>query len=115
MLVTERALTKHNRRLAQIDHQLAAIEREMAVIDKHLLPASDDEFQQAMQATDRNTARLSRRPWGLLLRTSKPPQCYGERKSKGASRGAPGRRGARRLAPIDCKNVRLKPVSEWGF
>jgi len=35
VLVTERALTEHNRRMAQIDRQLAAIERELAVINRH--------------------------------------------------------------------------------
>jgi hypothetical protein len=48
VLVTERALTEHNRRLAQIDRQLTAIERDMAVINAHCT-ASDNEFQEAVQ------------------------------------------------------------------
>src|SRR5580765_7842947 len=31
VLVTDRAMTEHNRRMAQVDRQLAAIERELAV------------------------------------------------------------------------------------
>jgi hypothetical protein len=52
VLVAERALTEHGRRMAQIDRQLATIERDMAVIDQHC-SASDDEFQQAMQRYSR--------------------------------------------------------------
>ena len=60
-------MTKHNRRLAQIDHQLAAIERERAVIDKHLLPASDDEFQQAMQRYRQEYCEVVEKAMGLAI------------------------------------------------
>ena len=84
VLVTERALTEHSRRLAQLDHQLAAIERDMAVIDKHLLPASDDEFQQAVQRYKREFCEAFERAVGLAIaHTSKPTPRYGERKSNG--------------------------------
>jgi hypothetical protein len=49
VLVTERALTKHNHRIVQIDRQLAVIERDMAAVNKHCT-ASDDELQDAIQA-----------------------------------------------------------------
>ena len=49
VLVTDRALTEHNHRIAQIDRQLATIEQEIAVINQHCT-ASDDEFQQAVQS-----------------------------------------------------------------
>ena len=40
VLVTERALTKYNRRMAQIDRQLATIEREISMLAKHCTPAT---------------------------------------------------------------------------
>ena len=48
MLVTDRALTKHNHRVAQIDHQLAVIKRELAVINAHCT-ATPEQTQAALQ------------------------------------------------------------------
>jgi hypothetical protein len=48
VLVTERALTKYDRRIAQIDRQLVSVEKDMAVLIRHCR-ASDDEFQEAVR------------------------------------------------------------------
>jgi hypothetical protein len=48
VLVTDRALTKHNQHTAQIDRRLDDIEQEMAVIHEHCT-ASDDAFQEAVR------------------------------------------------------------------
>jgi hypothetical protein len=66
VLVTERALTEHNRRLAQIDRQLAAIERDMAVINEHCT-ASDDEFEEAVQRYRREYCEAFERVLGLAI------------------------------------------------
>jgi len=66
VLVTERALTEHNRRLAQIDRQLTAIERDMAALDIHCR-ASDDEFQQAVQQYREEYCKLFERACGLTI------------------------------------------------
>jgi hypothetical protein len=66
VLVTDRALTEYNHRLAQIDRQLATIERELAVIDKHCT-ASDDEFQEAVQRYQREYCEAFERVLGLAM------------------------------------------------
>ena len=66
MLVAERALTEHGRRMVQIDRQLATIERDMAVINQHCT-ASDDEFQQAMQRYRREYCEAFGRAMGLAM------------------------------------------------
>ena len=66
VLVTERALTEHSRRLAQINHQLAAIEQEIAVINQHCT-ASDDEFQQAVQSYRQEYCKAVERAVGLAM------------------------------------------------
>jgi hypothetical protein len=68
VLVTERAITKYNRRLAQIDRELAIIEREGAVIMEHCT-ASDDRFQEAMQHYREEYCALFERAVGATLYT----------------------------------------------
>jgi hypothetical protein len=48
VLFTQRALTKYDRRIAQIDRQLVSVERDMAALIEHCRP-SDDEFQEAVR------------------------------------------------------------------
>jgi len=79
VLVTERAITKHNRRIAQIDRELAAIERDGAVINKHCT-ASDDEFEEAMQRYKKEYCELFQKAWERRCtpKASKP-RCDGKR------------------------------------
>jgi len=62
VLVTERALTEHNRHIAQ----LAAIERDMAVLIKHCT-ASDDEFEEAVQRYRKEYCGLFERVLALAI------------------------------------------------
>ena len=101
VLITERALTRHNHRVAQIDRQLAAIERELVVISTHC-SASGDEFQEAVQRYRREYCEVFERALGLPWRASKPMPRYGEWKSKGgvtSSAHTPQRKIAE-LAPM---------------
>jgi hypothetical protein len=66
VMVTERALTEHNHRVAQIDRQLATIKRELAVINEHC-SASDDEFQEAVQRYRREYCEACERTLGLAI------------------------------------------------
>jgi hypothetical protein len=66
VLVTRRAATEHDRRLAQIDRQLTAIERDTANIAKHC-SASDGEFQAAMQRYRREYYAAVERAAGLAF------------------------------------------------
>ena len=66
VLITERALTKHNHRVAQINRQLAVIKRELAVIDKHC-SASDDEFQEAVQRYKEGYCKAFEQSMGLAI------------------------------------------------
>jgi hypothetical protein len=66
VLVTERALTEHNRHMVQIDRQLAAIERDMAAINKHCT-ASDDEFEEAVQRYKKEYCKLFDRALALAI------------------------------------------------
>ena len=66
VLVTARALTRHNRRIAQIDRQLDSLEREMAAIDQHC-SASDDEFEKAAQRYGKEYCKLVERVMGFAV------------------------------------------------
>jgi hypothetical protein len=66
VMITDRALTKHSRRIAQINRQLAAIEREMAVISEHCT-ASDDALQEAVQRYKEDCCRAFEQVMGLGL------------------------------------------------
>lgn len=66
VLITERALTQHNRHIAQIDRQLATMERDMAAISTHCT-ASDDEFQDAMQRYKEECGRALTKAFGLAM------------------------------------------------
>jgi hypothetical protein len=66
VLVTEHALTEHNRRIARIDRQLATIERDMAAISEHCT-ASEDEFQEAVQRYKEEYCRAFERSLGLAM------------------------------------------------
>jgi hypothetical protein len=66
VLVSERALTKHNRRLAQC-RQLTTIERDMAAIGKHLPPVSDAELRQAARRYMEDYCRAVKRVMGLAV------------------------------------------------
>ena len=57
VMVTNRALTEYDHRIAQIDRQLAVIEREWAIINQHC-SASDHEFRQAVQRYQREFCRV---------------------------------------------------------
>ena len=66
VLVTERALTEHNHRIAQIDRQLAVIKRDAAVINQHCT-ASDDEFHQAVQRYRQEYCKAVEQAMGLAM------------------------------------------------
>jgi hypothetical protein len=64
VLVSERALTEHKHRIAQIDRRLVAIERDMAVIDKHCT-AGDNDFQEAVRCYRQEYCRAFELALGL--------------------------------------------------
>jgi hypothetical protein len=66
VLIPERALIEHNRRMLQIERQLAVIERDMAAINKHCT-ASDDEFEEAVQCYRKEYCELFERAAGLTF------------------------------------------------
>lgn len=66
VLVSDRALTEHNHRIAQINRQLATIERDMAAINKHC-SASDNEFQEAVQRYREECRKAFEWAFGLAM------------------------------------------------
>jgi hypothetical protein len=64
VLITNRALTKHNHRIAQIDRRLDAIEQEMAVIREHCT-ASEDALLEACRRYKEDYCRAVERVIGL--------------------------------------------------
>jgi hypothetical protein len=70
VLLTERAVVKHNDHIAQINRELAAIERDGAVISKHCT-ASDDEIESAAEAHRKRFVDALNKFIGLALARSK--------------------------------------------
>jgi hypothetical protein len=66
VLVPERALTRYNHRIDQIDRQLASIKRDMAAINKHCT-SSDDELLEAMQRYRQEYCAAFERAMGLAM------------------------------------------------
>jgi hypothetical protein len=66
VLVPERALTKYNDRIAQIDRRLARIERDISAINEHCI-VTDDEFAEAVKRYREEYCTLFERACGLGL------------------------------------------------